>query len=64
MNLPKAIEILDLNISEAGRRMPADTLTALKLAKEALERIQSHRRDKWSILNIPLPSETNDKDSN
>lgn len=58
MNIPKAIEILKLNVREAGNKMPADTLKALNLGVEGLERIQSYRRDKRHMANIPLPSET------
>lgn len=35
MKLKKVIEILDLNIKEAGRSMPPDVLAALKLSVES-----------------------------
>ncbi|GAI62189.1 unnamed protein product, partial [marine sediment metagenome] len=42
MKLPKAIEIGELNIKEAGRKMPPDTLDALKLLVEAgKDKVQS-----------------------
>ena len=39
MNLLKAIEIGELNIKVAGKQMPADTLTALKILVEAGSRL-------------------------
>lgn len=39
MNLLKAVEILELNIKEAGKKMPPDTLTAVKLGAQAIKRL-------------------------
>ena len=39
MNLPKAIEIGELNINQAGKQMPADTLTALKILVQSAKRL-------------------------
>jgi len=46
MNLPKAIEIIELNIKSVGKNMPTDTLAALKLENEAAKailRIRNHQ---------------------
>lgn len=43
MLINKAFEILQLNIKEAGKKMPPDTLTALKMANSALHRILTMR---------------------
>lgn len=60
MKLKKAIEIGELNINEAGKGMPTDTLTALKLLVEAGKREQILR---WEIpyeRDRLLPGETNE----
>lgn len=43
MNLPKAKQILELNIKEAGKQMPTDTLTAVKLGSQAISRLSLAR---------------------
>lgn len=62
MKLPKAIEILKLNLSQRNHRMPPDVKDALTLGKEALERFQIYRKDAWHMANIPLPSETTEEE--
>jgi len=44
MNRPKAIEILQLNIKEAGRQMPPDTLEALKFAVDDMKEIEAGKQ--------------------
>ena len=58
MNLQTAKEIIDLNIKEAGNKMPPDTLEALKLNSEADDFIIRNRG--YGAVHIPnlLPSET------
>lgn len=58
MKLSEAIEILDLNVEKAGKQMPPDTLQALKLGIEALERIQTARTYPGRLKTYTLPSET------
>lgn len=60
MNLEKAIEILELNIREAGKHMPPDCKNALELGVQALKAVGNLRvADLYTI--IPrLPGETND----
>ena len=43
MKLAKAREVLELNLKEAGRHMPADVRDALKLHLEASKRIEEIR---------------------
>ncbi len=60
MKLTKAIEIGVLNIKEAGKKMPPDTLNALKLLVEAGKREMKHRElDIDTRLGL-LPGETPD----
>lgn len=58
MKLLKAKEIIDLNIKEAGKRMPADCLDALKLGREAISRILSMRGYNINQAIMPLIGET------
>lgn len=58
MKLSKAIEILDLNIKEAGSKMPTDTLDALKIGRHAIERIEECRLADHTIKEDLLPGET------
>jgi len=58
MKLTKSIEIIELNIREAGPKMPPDCLDALKLNLEAAKRIQAHRRSSLTDPHILLPGET------
>jgi len=60
MNIEKAIEILSLNVKEAGRKMPSDTLTALKLGIAALKRVEENRLPVRPYLGQPLAGETKD----
>lgn len=55
MNLPKAIEICELNIKEAGSKMPPDTLEALKLATASMKRILLARsyNDQHTLNRLP-----------
>jgi len=51
MNLPKAIEILELNVQSVGRQMPTDTLQAVKLGIEAIKReLQNRKEEKRSFI--------------
>lgn len=58
MKVQKAIEILDLNVKEVGPKMPPDTLDALKLGIEALERIDGLRSAGHYIAMPLLKGET------
>jgi len=62
MHLNKAIEILELNIKEAGKKMPPDTLDALKLGVEALERFKSARDYPGRLKTFTLPGEISIED--
>lgn len=57
MKPPKAIEILRLEYDSTLPPRNEDLFAAIKLGKEALERLEAYRRDKWHMANIPLPSE-------
>lgn len=43
MKLDKAKEILNLNLKEAGHKMPADCRDAVMLGIEAINRVQQYR---------------------
>ena len=58
MLLPKVIEILDLNLKEAGKKMPQDTFTALGISVEAVKAIQDYREGLTVDFLLPLPGET------
>lgn len=58
MNLVKAIQIGALNIREAGKHMPPDTLTALKLLVEAADLIIRCRKAPFPVHSELLPGET------
>lgn len=58
IKLDKAKEILDLNIKQAGSKMPPDTLTALKIGSEAINFIIRLRSCSIQFRNQMLPSET------
>jgi len=58
MKLPKAVEIGELNIKEAGKKMPPDTLDALKLLVEAGKREIEHRELDIDTRFGLLPGET------
>ena len=60
MKIEQAIEILDLNVKEAGNKMPPDVKDALSLAIEALERVNIIRSIDPARPITPLPSETKD----
>lgn len=63
MKLETAIEILELNARVAGKRMPSDTLDAIKLGVEALKyRLELEQTDPEITLE-PLPGETVATDS-
>jgi len=53
----KALEIIDLNIKEAGKSMPPDVKEALTLAMEALDLICSIRNNASASAFEWLPSE-------
>jgi len=58
MKIQKAIEIIDLNINEAGSKMPQDVLIALKLSIEALQAVLRARCGVFIDTIGKLPSET------
>lgn len=53
----KAIEILDLNIKEAGKKMPPDILDALKLGRQAVAYCRDVHRFPHLAEELPLPSQ-------
>lgn len=57
IKLAKAIEILDLNIKEAGKTMPPDCKLALNLAMESLVGLRSERFINGYTRIGQLPSE-------
>lgn len=63
MKIPTAIEILELNIKEAGKKMPPDTLDALKLGVEALIFYQELHRTPGINIQLHLPGETPEGES-
>ena len=60
MPLDKAIEIINLNIRVAGKKMPPDVRAALTLGIEALKHIKHGRSCQGNYVDNPLPDETND----
>lgn len=58
MTIPKAIEIIDLNLKEAGDKMPPDVKDALELSKEALKRLLLCRTPERLYMGYLLPGET------
>lgn len=62
MKLSTAKEIMELNIQEAGKKMPPDTLDALKLHVEAVKRELRNRDDPDYLLCGLLPGETPEGD--
>lgn len=53
----KAIEILELNIREARKKMPPDVLDALKLHVQAMRRLLTMRSHGINQAILPLPGE-------
>lgn len=60
MNLSKAKEIIDLNIKEAGKKMPPDVKTALTIGSEAIGAIIQWREDNDDDFLWDFASETED----
>lgn len=60
MNPQKAIEIINLNLKEAGTKMPPDCRNAITLGREALEDHLKARAAGWFPPGYTLPSETKD----
>lgn len=58
MTADKAKEIIDLNIKEAGKKMPPDVKDALQLSSENLERLLYARIVPDAYYTRLLPSET------
>lgn len=58
MKLTKAIEILDLNLKEAGSKMPPDCRDAVQLSIEALKHLQHERDLRIGFWTDPIPGET------
>lgn len=58
ITLKKAIEIGELNIKEAGKKMPPDTLDALKLLVEAAKARKTRQEHLTPLLRQLLPGET------
>ena len=57
MEPTKAREILDLNVKEAGSKMPPDTLAAVKMGSAAISRILTMRSYGINQAILPLPGE-------
>lgn len=58
MKLTKAIEILELNLKEAGKKMPPDCKDAVQLGIEAMGALHCHR-EVWGYSEFKLlPGET------
>lgn len=57
ITIEKAIEILELNSKEAGKKMPPDVLSAVNLGIEAMKRIDRQRNLRLAIHQPPLPGE-------
>ncbi len=60
MKLAKAIEIGELNVKMAGKKMPADCLDSIKLLIEAGKRIYLQREHPKRKFNTLLSGETNE----
>lgn len=60
MKLEKAIEIVILNLDEAGSKMPPDCRDALKLLVKAAESVLYTRITMPDVLPNQLPGETKD----
>ncbi|GAI61432.1 unnamed protein product [marine sediment metagenome] len=60
MKLTKVIEILELNLKEAGRKMHPDTASALGIAVEAVKRLEIMRISLGTDADEILPGETED----
>jgi len=60
MKIPEAIEILFDLLQTSSREKSPDSWDALKLGKEALERIKAWRDDNNEDLLWDLPGETKD----
>lgn len=58
MTLKKAIEILELNLREAGKQMPPDCREAIRLNLESSKRVQLQRDLAGVITPALLPGET------
>lgn len=57
MTLSKAVEILDLNIKEAGVTINSDIKEALLYGKESIERVDEGRKRGFSWAQKLLPTE-------
>lgn len=57
MKRVKAMEILELNILEAGKKMPPDVKTALELHIEAMKVLTAIRETAWYQAGYLLPGE-------
>jgi len=55
ITLQKTIEILELNIKEAGKSMPTDTLAALKQSTECTRYCLVLKANPHLIDTIPIP---------
>lgn len=60
MNLKKAREILELNIKEAGKKMPPDVKSSLELGVLSIDFVTAWRAGRYFPPNYKLPGETND----
>jgi len=59
ITMTKALEILDLNLVEAGPKMPADVKASIALACQALRTIQTYRRVYFPMIQDLLIGEEN-----
>jgi len=64
ITISKAVEIIDLNVKEAGSKMPRDTREALLLAINALKTIKYVRGGgEWSFMAL-FPDEAPEENPN
>jgi len=57
LTLPKAAQILDLNIKQAGQKMPPDVREAIIYGKQCIDRVQEGRQNEMQFCRKLLPFE-------
>ena len=60
ITIKKSIEILELNIKEAGKRMPPDCKDAIQLGIEAMKEIERWRGYFPDMASMCLPGEADE----
>lgn len=58
MTLPKAIEIMELNLKEAGSKMPPDCRDAVQLSINTMKWRKEVEEKRWLGYLVPLPGQT------